>query len=108
MSYKDAMIEAAERADDGFREVVTVDRPMGTPIGQVILAAVADEYGMTVRQLRHRSSVHRWVPARITAARRLSAIGYNEPLIGRIMNRDPSTVSWYLGRTSKRQPVNTP
>lgn len=88
------------------REIVTPDRVIRPGYGELVMRDVAQAHGTTVAELRSRHKPARLVRARIDAARRLTDLGYTRTLVGRIMRRDHTTISWYLGACpNKRQPL---
>lgn len=94
-----------------LREICTPDRLILIPPGERIMREVAAKYHLTLAELRgyRRNPRHRYVPARVEAARRLTyELGYNRTRTGRVMGRDPSTISHLLGLITKRQVVLTP
>lgn len=92
------------------REIVTPDRTIGMQLGERTIRDVARQYGVTYEAIIGTGGPYRIIgPARIAVARRLYAAGYRVTRIARVMNRNWSSISWYLGHDHKRrQPANTP
>lgn len=63
-----------------------------------MLAVVADETGVPVRELRSRSRLPHQVEARKAFINRASEAGFGCWSIGRALNRDHTTVLHHLGR----------
>lgn len=72
-----------------------------TPRARQIIREVATCYGVSPELLVSKCRVHRLLPARIEIAKLLRARGYSTPQIGRIMNRDHTTIVFYLGNLEK-------
>lgn len=69
-----------------------------------ILQQLADESGYSVEEILGRERTQPLVVLRIEAARRLRTLGYSMPTIGKVLGRDHSTITYYLGKIRKRQP----
>lgn len=114
MGYKDIDIaEATVRDAARERITVTVDTPILKTPGQKIIDEICAKYGITFAQLRGRRGPRalwpRLIPARIETARALRAINLSVTKVGRMMNRNHGTISWYCGKgPNKPQPVHRP
>lgn len=90
------------------REVVTASRQIVIPAGERIIRETAAKYGIRLADMLgyNRVPADLYVRARIDAARRIRAeLGYSVSLIGRIMRRDHSTISYWLGNTARQLSV---
>ncbi len=71
---------------------------MARPRWKVIIAETCAEFGIPSEALLAPYGPRRWMPARVTLARRLASAGYGYAQIGRWMHRNHATVIWYCGR----------
>jgi hypothetical protein len=74
-----------------------------TPYARQVLREVAAQNGLHPLQIVGSVCTMRFVRARVEVARRLAAErGYSTPQIGRILNKDHTTIVFYLGRGKRR------
>jgi len=72
-----------------------------TPQARAIIREVAATCAVAPANIFTRCRTRAAVHARIEIAKRLRARGYSTPQIGRVLNRDHTTIVYYLG-TAKR------
>jgi DNA-binding CsgD family transcriptional regulator len=77
---------------------------MMRPSTRQLISEVAARHGATVELILQRRKPRRLLAARIEIAMALVARGYSCQRIGNVMNRNHTTVCYYLGRIRKRQP----
>ena len=82
---------------------VTPPIHMVRPRWKVIISETCIEFGIPSEALLAPYGPRRWMPARVTLARRLASAGYGYAQIGRWMHRNHATVIWYCGR--KKSPA---
>ena len=75
-----------------------------TPQARAIIREVAASRVVTLAKLIGRCRSARVVHARVEVAKRLRARGYSTPRIGAILNKDHTTIVFYLG-TGKKKPM---
>lgn len=75
-----------------------------TPQAREIIREVAASRLVTQKKLIGRCRSARVVHARMEVAKRLRERGYSTPRIGAILNKDHSTIVFYLG-TGKKKPL---
>jgi hypothetical protein len=73
-----------------------------TALSRQVIRTVAERMRIEAEHLTSTRRGKVLVAARIEVAKLLSAHGYSLGKIGRIMNRDHSTIHFYLGRASKK------
>lgn len=73
-----------------------------TPGARSIVDEVAAHYGLDPGLLISPCRVERVFRARIEVAKRLRAIGYSMPRIGKVLNKDHTSIVYYLGRGKKK------
>ncbi len=69
-----------------------------TPQARAIIKEIAELRGLEPREILGRSRFQNVVRARVEVAKRLDERGYSSPQIGKILNRDHTTVLYYIGR----------
>ena len=72
------------------------------PSTRILIEEVAARYGTNLTTLLSRRHPRRLLAARIEIAKALAARGYYGSQIGAVMNRDWTTVYFYLGRTANK------
>lgn len=75
-----------------------------TPLARDIINEVAQEFRLEPARILGRTRISQYMHARIAIARRLFDNGYTMGRIAKVLNRDRTTVLFYLGRTAKNQP----
>jgi hypothetical protein len=75
-----------------------------TPQARAIIREVAASHVVTLANLIGRCRSARVVHARVEVAKRLRARGYSTPRIGAMLNKDHTTIVFYLG-TGKKKPL---
>lgn len=75
-----------------------------SPVTYEIVSDVSARYGLSIELIVGRCRAHSLLLARIEIAKRLRERGYKKAQIGRVLNRDPSTVVFYIG-SGKRKPA---
>lgn len=69
-----------------------------------ILHAVADSHGVTPEDITQGDRSRNLMAARVEVAKALEARGYSGSRIGAVLQRNPTTVYFYLGRIQKKAP----
>jgi hypothetical protein len=73
-------------------------------ITRAIIRDVAERHGTTPEEILSKRGPRRLLAPRIELAKLLTARGHSLPKVGRLMNRDHSTVAFYLIRLANKQP----
>lgn len=76
-----------------------------TPQARDIVREVAAQYGVDEARILGKCRKEKVFRARIEIAKRLDARGYSTPRIGAILNKDHTTILFYLGRISGQKPT---
>lgn len=74
--------------------------------GVTACKAIAEKHGFTLEQLQSNGKFARQVAARWECYRKLRDMGWTTPQIGRLFNRDHSTVVWALKPDEERAEEN--
>ena len=67
-----------------------------------LIRGVADSFGVSVEDLLSKRGPRRLMRPRIKVAEALRARGMSSPAIGRLMNRDHTTIAFYLGWCARK------
>ena len=67
-----------------------------------IVDEIAEEFGTTPELILGKCRAHLLMQARVEVAKRLDARGWSSKQIGRVLNRDHTTIIFYLGRGKKK------
>jgi len=75
-------------------------------IAEAILHKIIRAHGMAMSHLTSKCRWKEYVAARIEAAQKLNAMGFNRDEIGGFLARDPSTINYYLMTPEERHQSN--
>jgi hypothetical protein len=78
------------------------------PFVRALYAEASQVFATTPEVLVSHSKPRLLLEARVSLAKAMRSRGYSTPRIGQLMNRDPSTIKFYLGDLAKKQPVIRP